>query len=291
MIMSETKQCPYCGEEILATAKKCKHCGEWLTNEQQPTKQSEDISSLTGNVLKKRGKPLQIPSGSKFWGWFAGISTLSQLSRANITGEYMNLSYSLDIILFWGFLLMIQYMGNFKQKIPSLKFLPWLFLLSFLLSANLEVISTEFLTILSIGVCAFMLYIARQLSKFTEEPTGGIKTLGTFMFIGNLILYISDFLIIFTVLSVIADITDDAVDNISYVIDSISSIITYILLLRVFSKARRYNKQHFATGINHVDNNESIDNNENADSIVKEKKITDEKKTKNKIFSSKCRVN
>ncbi len=28
--MSETKQCPCCGEEILATAKKCKHCGEWL---------------------------------------------------------------------------------------------------------------------------------------------------------------------------------------------------------------------------------------------------------------------
>ena len=26
----QTKNCPYCGEEILATAKKCKHCGEWL---------------------------------------------------------------------------------------------------------------------------------------------------------------------------------------------------------------------------------------------------------------------
>ena len=26
----EVRQCPYCSEDILATAKKCKHCGEWL---------------------------------------------------------------------------------------------------------------------------------------------------------------------------------------------------------------------------------------------------------------------
>lgn len=34
----QTKNCPYCGEEILAVAKKCKHCGEWLeTKEEKET--------------------------------------------------------------------------------------------------------------------------------------------------------------------------------------------------------------------------------------------------------------
>ena len=31
--MNDTKQCPYCSEEILTTAKKCKHCGEYIDGE------------------------------------------------------------------------------------------------------------------------------------------------------------------------------------------------------------------------------------------------------------------
>ena len=34
--MEEKKNCPYCGEEILAVAKKCKHCGEWLDKSNAP---------------------------------------------------------------------------------------------------------------------------------------------------------------------------------------------------------------------------------------------------------------
>lgn len=44
--MTETKHCPYCGEEIQAVAKKCRYCGEWLEDETAPIAQSEseDIS-------------------------------------------------------------------------------------------------------------------------------------------------------------------------------------------------------------------------------------------------------
>ena len=48
--MEETKNCPYCGEEILAGAKKCKHCGEWLDEH------SEGTSLETEAVVKKTYK-------------------------------------------------------------------------------------------------------------------------------------------------------------------------------------------------------------------------------------------
>ena len=67
MVSKEKKQCPYCGEEILAVAKKCKHCGEWLdedensneeeVNDEQDTDEEEeeayDYSPSTGNFGNK----------------------------------------------------------------------------------------------------------------------------------------------------------------------------------------------------------------------------------------------
>ena len=62
----DTKTCPACGEEILATAKKCKHCGEWL-EERRPAAATPDMpakeedkptaneTSQTADATEERG--------------------------------------------------------------------------------------------------------------------------------------------------------------------------------------------------------------------------------------------
>jgi len=49
--------CPYCGEEILATAKKCKHCGEWLekdVNENIAIEKSQPSLSSNGEADSRK---------------------------------------------------------------------------------------------------------------------------------------------------------------------------------------------------------------------------------------------
>lgn len=50
----EMKECPYCGEDILAKAKKCKHCGEFLDESMRPaTVQSQPAPVKKTNIPEK----------------------------------------------------------------------------------------------------------------------------------------------------------------------------------------------------------------------------------------------
>ncbi|MDE5611709.1 MAG: zinc ribbon domain-containing protein, partial [Odoribacter sp.] len=59
---NEVKQCPYCGEDIPATAKLCKHCGEWL-NETESHEHKQQGKIMVKNVPQTKNPP----SNSKFW--------------------------------------------------------------------------------------------------------------------------------------------------------------------------------------------------------------------------------
>ena len=61
--MAETKNCPYCGEEILAVAKKCKHCGEWLDGSHQNEEVKPSVSSPKVEV--KPQQPTVAPNKPK----------------------------------------------------------------------------------------------------------------------------------------------------------------------------------------------------------------------------------
>ena len=58
----ETKRCPYCGGEIMATAKKCRYCGEWLTGEVPPDYNEQHVDPIASDEFKSHSSPNVVAS-------------------------------------------------------------------------------------------------------------------------------------------------------------------------------------------------------------------------------------
>ncbi|WP_117880206.1 hypothetical protein [Aureibaculum luteum] len=47
----ETKNCPYCSEEILKQAKKCKFCGEYIDEELRKERKQETVNEKPKEIV------------------------------------------------------------------------------------------------------------------------------------------------------------------------------------------------------------------------------------------------
>ena len=66
-LVKATKRCPYCGEEIKATAKKCRHCGEWLEEEPQPPTVNEEPEAGDSEAVEEEEANQIAPPWSSGW--------------------------------------------------------------------------------------------------------------------------------------------------------------------------------------------------------------------------------
>lgn len=120
-IMNETKNCPYCGEEILAGARKCKHCGEWLDLEENSNSAQMATSSFDAPSIH----PIEVmtrPSEQSFNQPIVINNTVTQRSNGIGTAGFILALFSAIfcwvpgvnwIIWFLGFL--FSFIGLFKR--------------------------------------------------------------------------------------------------------------------------------------------------------------------------------
>lgn len=84
----ETKKCPFCGEEILATAKKCKHCKQFLEEDKNQVKSetAKTIQAQSSNHASKKGI-ISVVLGIIIFGIISNSSSNSFLKGCELENE------------------------------------------------------------------------------------------------------------------------------------------------------------------------------------------------------------
>ena len=128
----ETKQCPICGEEIMASAKKCRHCDEWLDKEAAQAKITVNKPNNAAMAVPVNHNEVKISPSLTiiFIGCVVISSLIDILSMSNtrlwsemVGHDEFSIDYANNICFIVGFcalmsLLMIK-LGRVGQKYPS----------------------------------------------------------------------------------------------------------------------------------------------------------------------------
>ena len=88
---NETKQCPYCCEEINIAAKKCKYCGEWLD------KSTKSCSSCKEPLPKKYQR---FNWGAFLLGWIWGIGNKTYITFLPFAFVFLSWIFSIPMYTF-----------------------------------------------------------------------------------------------------------------------------------------------------------------------------------------------